>query len=441
MVLVSVADGKVRLLKRPSQGMGLDDAVISPDGRYIAYDCPQSEFSLARDIFLMPIDGGIETALIKYPADDVVLGWAPDGKWVLFASDRRGNVGIWAIQIEDGKPKGIPVMVKPSVGRIKPLGFTRSGSFYFGVGGGRDDIYVAKLDPTTGDLLAPTTKLIKQSEGFNRYPQYSPDGKYLAYNSKGKTLHIRSLETGEEREYQRVLTRAGAREFGRPYWSPDGKSILLFGEDNRARDSIYRLDLETEKVVNVFHSNEGSLIGYPAGWRDARSFIHQRYDEKNDRAEICVRDLHNGSDRVLFGISPVVNGAAYVSPDRRWVSSYEIYPSGGEALRIISSESGEVRQLFKFNQGEGPDRIRHAWSADSKYVLYLKVTADKWEVWRISINSGQMQKTGLETPTLIDNMSAHPDGKQLAFEHWGSKVESPREVWVMENFLAQGRKE
>ena len=109
------------------------------------------------------------------------------------------------------------------------------------------------------------------------------------------------------------------------------------------------------------------------------------------------------------------------------------------ALRIISSESGEVRQLFKFNQGEGPDRIRHAWSADSKYVLYLKVTGDKWEVWRISINSGQMQKTGLETPTLIDNMSAHPDGERLAFEHWGSKVESHREVWVMDNFLTQGR--
>ena len=26
--------------------------------------------------------------LVEHPANDIVLGWAPDGKWVLFTSDR-----------------------------------------------------------------------------------------------------------------------------------------------------------------------------------------------------------------------------------------------------------------------------------------------------------------------------------------------------------------
>jgi Tol biopolymer transport system component len=461
MVLVSVADGNVRLLKRLSQNRGLAGAAISPDGRYVLYDYPQSESSLSHDIFLLPIGGGTETLLVEYPADDLVLGWASDGKWVLFSSDRRDSIDVWAIRTEDGKPQGAPLMVKPAVGRITPLGFTRSGSFYFGIGGTRNDIYVAKLDPNTGDLLEPTKKLIyvakldpntgdlleptkkliKQFEGFNRSPRYSPDGKYLAYISEagtGHSLFIRSLETGEEREYQSELTRAGARTFSQPRWSPDGKSILLFGQDSRVRYGIYHLDLETGMAVNVLRSRENLLVGLPAGWRNARCFIYPRGDEKNDRGEICVRDLHTGSEKVIFSLSPAVNGAAYVSPDRKWVSITGSYQSGETSLRdlrIISTNSGEVRRHFKFSKGEGPGRIRHAWSADSKYVLYLKTTSDKWEVWRISVDSGQMLKTGLETPTVIDNLSAHPDGKRLAFEHWGSKRESPPEVWVMENFL------
>ncbi|MBP1597734.1 MAG: hypothetical protein H6Q05_3111 [Acidobacteria bacterium] len=56
-------------------------------------------------------------------------------------------------------------MVKPAVGRIEPLGLTRSGSFYYGVGGARNDVYVMKIDPATGDVLAPPEKLAKQIEG------------------------------------------------------------------------------------------------------------------------------------------------------------------------------------------------------------------------------------------------------------------------------------
>ncbi len=147
LVLVSVADGTVRTLKKLPYGVvGLPGAAISPDGRYVLYDYPQTEPSLDHDIFLLPIAGANETSLVKYPADDRVLGWAPDGKWALFASDRRGSVDVSALRLQEGKPQNIPVMVKSSVGRIEPIGLTRSGSFYYGVGGDRNDVYVAKMD-------------------------------------------------------------------------------------------------------------------------------------------------------------------------------------------------------------------------------------------------------------------------------------------------------
>jgi Tol biopolymer transport system component len=78
MVLLSVADGTVRTLKEISRGVSLAGAAISPDGRYVLYDYPQSESSWANDMFLLPIAGGNQTPVIEYPADDRVLGWAPD---------------------------------------------------------------------------------------------------------------------------------------------------------------------------------------------------------------------------------------------------------------------------------------------------------------------------------------------------------------------------
>ncbi|MCJ7502056.1 MAG: tetratricopeptide repeat protein, partial [Acidobacteriia bacterium] len=79
IVLVSVADGSVRVLKTLDwQFPGKTS--FSPDGRYIAYDCPASEGSPSRDIFLLSTDGKRESPLIEHPANDLYPVWTPDGK-------------------------------------------------------------------------------------------------------------------------------------------------------------------------------------------------------------------------------------------------------------------------------------------------------------------------------------------------------------------------
>jgi dipeptidyl aminopeptidase/acylaminoacyl peptidase len=41
--------------------------------------------------------------------------WAPDGKSLLFVSDRRGSNDLWSIRVADGKPAGPPAMLREHI--------------------------------------------------------------------------------------------------------------------------------------------------------------------------------------------------------------------------------------------------------------------------------------------------------------------------------------
>ena len=259
IVMVSVADGSVRVLKtldwRQPQKMSL-----SPDGRYVAYDFRPKEDSEDRDIFLLATDGSRETPLIEHVSNDLFPVWAPDGKGIVFASDRTGSMGAWVIQVGEGKPQGSPEMLMADVGRIFPMGFTRKGSYYYGVVTGMADVYIATLDFETGKLEAPPTKATERFVGANKSPDWSRDGKYLAFVSERGSLAtplaegqpsiivIRSIETGEQRELESKVTSYAVLH---PRWSPDGSSFLIVGRDEKGRHGTYQVDAQTGEVTAI----------------------------------------------------------------------------------------------------------------------------------------------------------------------------------------------
>ena len=69
---------------------------FSPDGRDLAYDLPASDTSHQRDVFVLAVDASREIPVVVHSSNDVVMGWSPDGRQLLFASDRRsGAMGLW----------------------------------------------------------------------------------------------------------------------------------------------------------------------------------------------------------------------------------------------------------------------------------------------------------------------------------------------------------
>src|SRR6266852_5465860 len=55
---------------------------FSPDGKWIAFS---SDRNGNFDVFIIPAEGGAAKQLTFHSADDIVLGWSPDSRRVLFS--------------------------------------------------------------------------------------------------------------------------------------------------------------------------------------------------------------------------------------------------------------------------------------------------------------------------------------------------------------------
>ena len=83
--------------------------------------------------------------------------------------NRRGlaDIGLWRIEVSDGKPQGQPQLVKSAMGRMSPVEMTPNGKLFYKVLQGSEDVYIAELAPETGSLLAPSKPASNRFLGLN----------------------------------------------------------------------------------------------------------------------------------------------------------------------------------------------------------------------------------------------------------------------------------
>jgi len=448
IVTISADNGSLKVIKTLGKEIGVPRGLsFSPDCRYIAYDNSQDEKSDNNDIYLLSADGNFLTPLIEHPANDLFLGWVPDGANVLFASDRTGSWGLWTIGIEKGKPKGIPQIIKRDMGPLIGLGFSKQGSFFFAQGSGSRDVYTANIDLADAKLLDLPTIAINQRLGSNFSPAWSPDGQSLAYMSPlmpqvKNVIHIRSIKTGEEHVLSPPLDwiRGGGLQ-----WFPDGKHLTVCGGDSDKVIGHFQIDVQSgntklicpgEKGVQFYHASvspESNEFYYIKNyWSEKLSLVIRRDIMSGEEEEICRKE---GGKIRFIGIS--------VSPNGKWIAlgiSLGASPPAPSSLAIIPAEGGELVELARF---ENPFWLSGtAWVPDSRSLLFTKMTRvpnpslRKQELYLISVGGGEPESLGT-IGTGVGSLSVHPDGKQIIFERNEYKID----VWTMENFLPDEKKE
>jgi serine/threonine protein kinase/Tol biopolymer transport system component len=423
MALVPIADGAPRVLKTfglRSPGMPR----FSPDGRFVAYDLPQQDGAPARDIFALAVKGG-DAPLVQHPADDFVLGWTPDGRRLLFGSDRSGTTGAWFVPVADGRPAAAPDLFRPDLGSGWPLRVTPSGSYYYGVPVNTNDIYTATLDAAMSTILEPPAQTVQRAAGTNKWPEWSPDGRQLAYVSQFRvgtggegrlTLVIESLDGGARRELTPPLTF-----FSRLRWAPDGRSFLANARDENNRGGLYRIDVRSGESTLLVRSQ--GLTRQSAWFRDGRAILY--WDPAaGPRAPIVKRDLQSGAEAAVHR-----GGDFALSPDNRWLIAAEERPQNASSVLTLVPLSGGVgRDLM--DGGPGAFNLGCSWAPDSRCGLCIKAQQGRpTELWRFSIDGSAPQR--LLVMAGMAEVRVNADGRRIAF----SVHKGVSELWVMENFL------
>jgi len=448
LALISADDGSVRILKSFKFKSKWFNANFSPDGKYIIYEYPQEENLLNNDIYLLSIDERKEMPLITHPANDCLLGCAPDGKSVLFASDRRGTVDAWLLQLEDGKLKGGPRLVKKSLGRIEPLGFTDKGSFYYVSPQSRQNVHIAHLDPERGKVIDTPKRHIKYIGTSSHSPAYSPDGKSLAYISeRGSSIKsrfvicVRNLETGEEQEFF-----PGHGNMMGLKWSPDSRSLLARASDRPVTDFgssffnyiICKVDTKTGMVETVTQSEEDNKeinrFIHSIDWSiDGKSIFYVAENDKEKKCRLIERNLQTGKENIIYSVvSPHRFFIISRSPDGKSLAFIEYDEKHVRYIKIVQTDGGEIRDLLNFKSDVG--YISYCtWTPDGNHILYTKPGANVHELWRVPFSGGESQTLGLKMAG-ESHLSLHPDGKRIAFNSYGMSKKEP-EIWAMENFL------
>lgn len=445
LAIISVADGSTRILADIKERIIYPTTIrFSPDGRYAAYESTLDNTFPERDIFLISIGTGQVTPLIQHPADDYLLGWSQDGRWIALASDRTGTLGLWVAGISGARTEGEPRLLKAGIAPILPLGLTREGALYYGVVRAAEDIYVADLDPKTGKVNGPPRKVVERFEGGNFQPSYSPDGKFLAYASRrgnspyptnvGNALCIRSIDTGQERVFYREILKLGLQGVLGPKWYPGGLHIV-FGSSR----GVYRIDLKTSEITHIYSTGPDE-VGMDLQVSPGGEVFLARGYRKKDFSQMVVRNMETGEEQEIYRFPRFeLRIRIAVSSDGRWLAFLNNGQDTVRTLRIIPAVGGTARDIWDFGKVEpGAPSQDLAWSHDGRYILFNEPnTIDTArDLWRIPVEGGVPEKMGLQKSGGIRPITVRPDGRQLAFASRGAPS-TASEIWVIENFLPE----
>ena len=424
IALVTVSDGTMRVLK--SGGWDFDGVLrISPDDRYVAFNQPGSGPD-RRDILLISVDGTRVLPAVVHGSDDRLIGWSPDGSLLLFASDRRGTTDLWAQPMSNGAPVGTPNLLYPDVGDKTPVAISSRGSIYLRSGGNDNDVLVGAIDPASGRAVVQPTRVAPRYIGTNLAPDWSLDGKYLAYLSRrdgpnsGTVIVIHDADTNNVvRELRPQVNYPTSLR-----WSPDGKTLLVSASDTRGRIGVLRIDAQSGESETVTTPRDDFWRGFRPEWSPDGRRIYFRSPANMPDAEVVEKDLMSGAERRIV-LRDCDNDPIILSPDGRSIACPTRDRRGILAHPI---DGGEARELLR-----GTDDERFAtvlqWTRDGRLVVARRASegSDATVFVVLPVAGGSRVTLQLQTP----GVRLHPDGRRIAYITRTLR----RELWVLENVL------
>lgn len=306
-------------------------ASFSPDGKSLTYNIISREWRTwkrytagrAQDVYTFDLKTNQITQLTQFEGTDNQPLWL--GGKIYFTSDRTGTLNLWCHDLANGKEHAVTQfreydVLFPSRGQngiifecggylhamdaetenvqqlkivladdkpwTRPVwkeGASRFGTFDLSPSGKR-----LVLD-FRGDLFTAPAKngVVRRLElaanRRERDPDWSPDGKYIAYLAEAGDNYELFLYD-RKKKTERALTKNSPAWIQNYVFSPDGKSIVYTDKESQMRI----VDVESAAVKTLDSGREGGIRNY--SWSADSSHLTYTKSEKSGLSSIWIAD-------------------------------------------------------------------------------------------------------------------------------------------------------
>ena len=408
--LLTLESLETRQITSPPAGfLGDSTPAFSPDGKLLAFVRGASSRDV--EIYVMPAAGGEPKRLTFDNRSGRSLAWTADGHDIVFSLWFYGNLRLWRVSASGGTPEQLAVGGEGG----STLAISRQGDRLAYSQESRDTDIWRIGTSASGGTLNPTRLISSTRPDYG--PQYSPDGKKIAFTSgRSGSNEIWVCDADGLNPVQ--LTSFAGPDVGSPRWSPDGRQIAFDSVATGNRD-IFVISAEGGKPRRLTEDSSDEVR--PSWSRDAR-WIYFGSNRTTDW-QVWKAPAEGGT---ATQVTRQGGREAFESFDGTFVyytrgfgisGIWKVPVGGGEELRVLD----EAFQGFWALVDNG------IYFANLKATPYPTIDFFNFATGRstrVSVIEKQLQ---LVSPSL----AASPDGRWLLH----AKVDSfESDIMLMENF-------
>ena len=409
------------------------DAVISPDGKYVAYTVDEAG---KRNLRLRQI-GTTSDIQIASEIDYGGLTFSSDGSYLYYNSFFQGDL----YQL-------------PSIGGPTSLVLKNVDSAITFAPDGKRFAFVRRDYPTRGEsalLIANADgsgeqKLASRKGGY-KSPAWSPDGRVIATavaNSDSGAEYLKVVEVEVDGGREKPISSQQWLELEAVMWLGDGSGLVLLANDRSIFSrQIWQLSYpggEARRVTNDFNNYERISVNADA----TRLVSVQTASVSNiwtlsDQPGAIANKVTSGAG-AYFDVSWTPDGNLIYASDTSGLWDIWRHQIAGESARQITANTGlngepsvspDGRQIAFTSTRRGPSDIwrmdldgdnakqltsghddnHPSWSPDGQWVLFERTFSGETTIWRISGEGGNPTQL-TDTPASLPVVS--PDGKLIA---------------------------
>ncbi len=166
-----------------------------------------------------------------------------------------------------------------------------------------------------GDVFSLPTKegvarnLTNTSGIAERTPEYSPNGKNIAFWSDESGEYELYLQSTEQPSTKKKLTSYGPGFKYTPYWSPDSKKICFI--DQAGEIKVFDLSTQTTKKVDkLLIFSHGNTAGFSCEWSSDSRWIAYSRDLPNSHSAVFLYNVESGkSTKITDGFYSCSNAS------------------------------------------------------------------------------------------------------------------------------------